>query len=328
MDSFSRQTCIAVVALTIGGLTSCSAPSANQASSSASSAASPAIASDAPDVVATNSVLCDLAKQIAANTINLTCLIKPGTDAHLYQATPNDRKAIETANLILYGGYNFEPGLVKLIQARSKVTKVAVDEVAVPAPQTFAEDGKTEPDPHVWHNAQNGVQITQVIQTNLAKVSPTNADLYAKNAEAIVTQLMQIDRWIKSQIATIPPDSRKLVTTHDALGYYAKAYNVPIEGALEGISTEEKPTAARVKELVTIITSAKVPTIFAEVSINPQLIETVAKEAKVKVSDQELFTDGLGEPGSNGETYQKMLLANTKAIVEGLGGRFTAFQGK
>ncbi|MCY7272802.1 MAG: zinc ABC transporter substrate-binding protein, partial [Phormidesmis sp. CAN_BIN44] len=126
----------------------------------------------------------------------------------------------------------------------------------------------------------------------------------------------------------IPPATRKLVTTHDALGYYAEAYNVPVEGALEGISTEEKPTAARVKELVTTITVAKVPTIFAEVSINPQLIETVAKEANVKVSDQELFTDGLGEPGSSGETYQKMLTANTKAIVEGLGGQFTAFQSK
>ncbi len=327
MVSFTRQTCLAVVAITIGGLISCSSPSANQASPSASSAATTA-ASDAPKVVATNSVLCDLAKQIAATTINLTCLIKPGTDPHVYQATPDDRKAIETANLILYGGYNFEPGVLKLIQAGSTTAKVAVDEVAVPAPQIFEEDGKTEPDPHVWHNAQNGVQMTQVIQTNLAKIAPTNADLYAKNAGAIAAQLTQIDSWIKSQIATIPLNSRKLVTTHDALGYYANAYGIPIEGALEGISTEEKPTAARVKELVTTITAAKVPTIFAEVSINPQLIETVAKEATVKVSDQELFTDGLGEPGSNAETYQKMLTANTKAIVEGLGGQFTAFQAK
>ncbi|MCY7278901.1 MAG: zinc ABC transporter substrate-binding protein [Phormidesmis sp. CAN_BIN44] len=328
MVSFVRQSCLAVIALSIAGLTGCSAPSANQVSPSASSVATPTIASDAPKVVATNSVLCDLAKQIAVDTINLTCLIKPGTDAHVYQATPDDRKAIETANLVLYGGYNFEPSLTKLIQAGSNATKVAVHEVAVPTPQMFEEDGKTEPDPHVWHNAQNGVQITQVIQTNLAKVSPTNADLYAKNAGAIAAQLTQIDSWIKSQIATIPPATRKLVTTHDALGYYAEAYNVPVEGALEGISTEEKPTAARVKELVTTIVAAKVPTIFAEVSINPQLIETVAKEANVKVSDQELFTDGLGEPGSSGETYQKMLTANTKAIVEGLGGKFTAFQAK
>ena len=308
-------------------ITGCSSPSANQSSQPTSPVATPSAAANAPKVVATNSVLCDLAKQIAADTINLTCLIKPGTDAHVYQATPDDRKAIESANLVLYGGYNFEPSLNKLIQATANsVSKVAVDEVAVPNPQTFEEDGKTESDPHVWHNAQNGVKITQVIQNNLAKVAPTNADLYAKNAQAIATQLTQIDGWIKSQIATIPPASRKLVTTHDALGYYAKAYNIPIEGALEGISTEERPTAARVKTLVNTITSTKVPTIFAEVSINPQLIQTVAKEANVKVSEQELFTDGLGKPGSNGETYQKMLITNTQTIVQGLGGQFTAFQ--
>ncbi len=329
--SLLRQTCV-VSALAIVSFTGC-APSTNQTSQpispTASPVATPTAAANLPKVVATNSVLCDLAKQIAANTVNLTCLIKPGTDAHVYQVTPDDRKAIETANLVLYGGYNFEPSLIKLIQATSNsAPKVAVNEVAVPNPQTFEEDGKTEPDPHVWHNAQNGVQITQVIQNNLAKVAPTNADLYAKNAQAIATQLTQIDGWIKSQTATIPPAARKLVTTHDALGYYAKAYNIPIEGALEGINTEAKPTAARVKTLVNTITSTKVPTIFAEVSINPQLIQTVAKEANVKVSEQELYTDGLGEPGSNGETYQKTLTANTQAIVEGLGGQFTAFQAK
>ena len=330
-QTFLFQTCVAS-ALAIVSFTGCSTPSANQTSppiSAASPVATPTAAANSPRVVATNSVLCDLARQIAANTINLICLIKPGTDAHVYQVTPDDRKAIETANLVLYGGYNFEPSLTQLIQATSNsASKVAVNEVAVPNSQTFEEDGKTETDPHIWHNAQNGVQIARVIQNNLAKVAPTHADLYAKNAQAIATQLTQIDGWIKSQIATIPPAARKLVTTHDALGYYSKAYNIPIEGALEGINTEAKPTAARVKTLVNTVTSAKVPTIFAEVSINPQLIQTVAREANVKVSEQELYTDGLGEPGSNGETYQKMLTANTQAIVEGLGGQFTAFRAK
>ncbi len=326
MDFFRHPWVVSVWAIV--SLTGCT-PSANQTSSPTPSASSAApSAAKSLKVVATNSVLCDLTRQIAANTLHLTCLINPGIDAHVYQVTPDDRKAIETANLVLYGGYNFEPGLTKLIQASSNpAIKVAVDEVAVPTPQIFQEDGKTEPDPHVWHNAKNGVQITQVIQTNLTKLIPTNGDLYAKNAQAIATQLTQIDGWIKAQIATIPPTARKLVTTHDALGYYAKAYDIPIEGALQGVNTDEKPTAARVKELVNSIAAAKVPTIFAEVSINPQLIQTVAQEAKVTVSKQELLTDGLGEPGSNGETYQKMLMANTQAIVEGLGGRFTAFQG-
>lgn len=288
---------------------------------------SPTTASEPPLVVATTTVVCDLAKQIAAQTINLKCLVAPGTDPHVYEPTPEDRKAIETANLILYGGYNFEPSLIKLIQATSNTApKIAVDELAVPNPQTFEEDGKTETDPHVWHNGQNGIQIARVISEHLSQLEPANAQLYTANAQKITTEIGQIDTWIKSQVATIPQVSRKLITTHDALGYYSKAYGIPVEGALQGLSTEEAPTPVRVKELVGEIKDDNVPTIFAELSSNPKLIEAVAREANVKLSEQELYADGLGEPGSSGETYQKMLVANTEAIVKGLGGQFTPFQ--
>ncbi|MEK0177786.1 MAG: hypothetical protein EAZ98_20305 [Oscillatoriales cyanobacterium] len=124
----------------------------------------------------------------------------------------------------------------------------------------------------------------------------------------------------------IPANNRKLVTTHDALGYYSKAYGIPVVGALEGISTDEAPTPTRVAQLVREIKASGVPTIFAETTINPKLIEAVAKEAKVKVSPRELFADGLGEPGSEGDTYEKMMIANTRTIVEGLGGKYTPFK--
>ena len=162
--------------------------------------------------------------------------------------------------------------------------------------------------------------MVKVIRDNLTKAAPENTDLYTKNAQALTAELTQIDSWIKSQIVTIPAASRKLVTTHDALGYYSAAYSIPVEGALQGISTEEKATAARVRELTEEIKADRVPTIFAEVSANPNLIKTVAKEANVKLSEQELFADGLGAAGTEGNTYPKMLIANTKAIVEGLGG--------
>lgn len=310
-------------------LTSCSSstPTSQPNSTTTATGISPTTRTTPPEntelkVVATSTVLCDLTKQIAANTVDLICLVKPASDPHLYKPTPGDRKAIEDANLILYSGYDFEPDLVQLIQSTSNpASKVAIAEIAVPKPQQFNEDGKIVPDPHVWHSAQNGIQMVAAIQSSLAKVVPKNAEFYAKNAQAIATELTQIDRWIRSQISTIPEASRKLVTTHDALGYYSQAYGIPVEGALEGISTEEKPTANRVKELVKTIKDSGVPTIFAELTINPKLIETVAREANVKVADQELFTDGLGDARSGGETYQKMLIANTKTIVEGLGGK-------
>ncbi|MCA6501855.1 MAG: zinc ABC transporter substrate-binding protein [Pseudanabaena sp. M135S2SP2A07QC] len=310
-------------------------------------ATTPAKTESLPLVVATNSVACALAKQIAGDTIDLKCLIEAGTDPHLYQPKPDDRKAIDSAKLVLYGGYNFEPSLIKLIKASSNTApKIAVNEVAVPSPLMSEEghshdhahdkeekkDAKSdkkaakEADPHVWNNAQNGIKITQAISKSLSTLRPDHADTYAKNTAKIVSELEQIDVWIKAQIATIPEASRKLITTHDALGYYAQAYGIPVEGALNGISTDEQPTPTRVKELVEVIKTSKVPTIFAEVSINPKLITTVAKEANVKVSDRELYADGLGAKGSEAETYAGMLIANTRTIVKGLGGKYTAFQ--
>lgn len=316
----------AAAASIAGVLGACSSPTPTTQSSPSETVNA---ISTGPKVVATTTIICDMATQIAANTIDLTCPIKPASDPHVYEPTPADRKAIEEAKLVLYGGYDFEPSLIKIIKATSNAApKVAVNEVAVPNPQTFKEDGKTETDPHVWHNAQNGIRMVETIESNLAKVAPENAALYAKNAQAMKQEIAQIDTWIKAQVATIPVASRKLVTTHDALGYFSKAYSIPVEGALGGINTEEKPTASRVAELVKMIRATKVPTIFAELTINPKLIETVAKDASVKVSDRELFADGLGEPGSEGATYQKMLISNTQAVVEGLGGKYSAFQGK
>ncbi len=305
---------IASIAIAIG-LVGCSAPSNPNAQTEKG---------NRPLVIATHSILCDLTKQIAANTVDLKCLVQAGADPHVYQATPEDRKAIEQAKLILYGGYNFEPSLIRLIQATSNpAPKVAVDEIAVPNPEKLEEDGGTVTDPHVWHNAQNGIQMAKVISDRLSQLQPEQAKIYAENTQKITSELTQIDTWIKSQIATIPPESRQLVTTHDALGYYSKAYGIPVIGALEGISTDEAPTAARVSALVKDIKKAKVPTIFAEATLNPKLIQSVAREANVKVSEQELYADGLGETGSEGETYQKMLTANTCAIVDGLGGKCT-----
>lgn len=286
-------------------------------------------ASNRPLVVATNTVACGITREIAAESVDLKCLIEPGADPHEYQPKPEDSKAIEKASLVLYGGYNFEPGLIKLIQASSnKAPKVAINELAVPKPQQFDEDGKTVTDPHVWHNAQNGIAIAKVVSEHLGKLSPSNALTYNANAQKFTAEVGQIDSWIKSQIATIPPQARKLVTTHDAFGYYSKAYSLPIEGALQGISTDEAPTPTRVAALTKEIKKSIVPTIFAEKTTNPKLIEQVAKEAKVKVADQELFADGLGEKGSEGDTYPKMLIANTRTIVQGLGGKYTEFQAK
>jgi len=294
-----------------------------------------------PKVVATTGVICDITKEIAQSSIDTTCLIQPGDDPHAYQTKPEDRKAIETANLILYGGYNHEPSIIKLIQSSSNsAPKIAVHELAVPTPlmgkhehehgEEKAEnpphaEGEKVPDPHVWHNAQNGLRMVEIIRDELIKVSPTNAQIYTKNAASLTDELQKIDTWIKAQIATIPAQKRKLVTTHDALTYYADAYGLENAVALQGVTTEEQPTAARIAELSSEIKVAGVPTIFAETTTNPKLMETVAREANVKISDKELYSDELGGPGTGADTYQGMLKTNTCAITSGLGGNCTPF---
>jgi manganese/iron transport system substrate-binding protein len=310
--------------LAIGMLTGCTPPSSKQSPDVASKIPATSTTRN-PKVVVTNTVLCDLTKQIAASTTNVVCLLSAGSDPHVYKLTPEARQSIEEAKLVLYGGYNLEPELIRAIKATSNpAPKIAVHEVAVSQPQKFEEDGKSTIDPHVWHNARNGIKIAETIEVNLEKLEPAQAAIYKQNTQKITTELGQIDTWIKSQIGTIPAANKVLFTTHDALGYYSKAYGIPVD-ALEGLSTEEKPNAARATELVRKIKRSQVPTIFAELALNPNLITTIARAANVKVSEQKIYADGLGEVSSSGGTYQKMLISNTKAIVEGLGGNFTPF---
>ena len=303
----------------------------------------PSPAANLPKVVATTGVICDITKEIAQSSIDTTCLIKPGEDPHAYQTKPEDRKAIETGNLILYAGYDHEPSIIKLIKSSTNsAPKIAVHELAVPKPLMGEHEhgpeekagnkphaaGEKVADPHVWHNAKNGIRMVETIRDELKKIAPNNAELYTSNAAKLTADLQKLDTWIKAQIATIPADKRKLVTTHDALSYYADAYGLEVAGALQGVTTEEQPTAARIAELSSEIKTAGVPTIFAETTTNPKLMETVAREANVKISDKELYSDELGGAGTGADTYEGMLKTNTCAITSGLGGNCTPFAGE
>ncbi len=273
---------------------------------------------DKPDVVATSTIIADLAKNIGGEEIDLTSILQPGADPHVYEPVPRDTIHLEEAELILYNGYNLEPGLVKLIKAAGvKADKLAVGEVVEPL--KLDKGGKTTvPDPHVWGDAENGIKMAIAIRDALIKISLEDKEKFTKNAEILIKRLEQLDDSITKRIATIPKEKRKLITTHDAFQYYGRAYNIPIAGTLIGISTEEKPSAQTVKKLVEEVKQTGVKAIFAETTINPTLITTVAAEAKVKLAPRELYSDSIGAPGSEGDSYIKMMQSNTKTIVEAL----------
>ena len=279
------------------------------------------------EVVTTSTMITDWTSRIGGDAINLVGILDAGADPHIYEPVPADSVALEEAAIIFYNGYNLEPNLIKLIKSTGlNARKVAVGEIIQPL--DFEYEGQREPDPHVWGNVENVVQMVELIRDELIQQDPDNEMRYTQNAEDFVTELNQLDSWITAQIATIPPEQRQLVTTHDAFQYYTQAYGMEVAGTLIGISTEEQPSAQMVKQLAETIRGLGVPAIFAETTINPRLITTVAEEAGVSLAPTELYSDSIGAPGSDGASYIEMMVANTRAIVENLGGNYTEFEMK
>lgn len=278
-----------------------------------------------PQVVATTTIVADLTDQIAGSAIQLTSLLKPGDDPHTYEPVPADSVALEQADLILYNGFNLEPGVMRLMNAAGmRASKLAVGEVVTPLDIEY--EGQKVPDPHVWGDVENAIAMVAAIKTALIDLVPTQREQIQQNADRLTVELQQLDAWVKQQIATIPANNRQLVTTHDAFQYYAHAYGLQIAGTLIGISTEEQPSAQTIRSLVAAIKQTGVPAIFAETTINPALITTVAEEAGVQLAPRPLYSDAIGTPGSDGDSYLKMIEANTRTIVEVLGGTYTPFQ--
>jgi len=279
-----------------------------------------------PQVVVTTTVLCDLTNQIAKETINLTCLIPPGLEPPIYQPTPEDIRAIKRADLILYHGYNFEPNLIKSFKNSPKnIAKISVGQRAVKQPQKLKKNGKMINEPHIWHDVRNAIKMVEVVNFQLGKLSPENQKQYNTNTRQLTQELKKLNQWIKSTLSTIPDKNRKLLTTHGAMIYYVKAYGLAYKGTLPDISNEDKLTANKTKSLAEYIKKTQAPIIFADRAFNTMLLAPIAKKTKVKIFARPLYIDGLGEPGSDGETYQKMMDANTRSIVEGLGGTYLRF---
>ncbi|MEA5534828.1 metal ABC transporter solute-binding protein, Zn/Mn family [Crocosphaera sp. XPORK-15E] len=278
-----------------------------------------------PKVVSTSTIIADLVEQIAKKEVDHQGILKPGADPHVYEPVPSDSVAFEEADVIFYNGYNLEPGLIKLMNAAGiKAKKIAVGEAVKPL--DFNYKGQKAPDPHVWGDAKNGIIMVNQIRDELIKISPEDESTFKQNAAILNANLQRLDSWIKQEITTIPDNKRNLVTTHDAFQYYTKAYGLTMTGTLIGISTEEQPSAQTVKNLAEVIKKTKVPAIFAETTINPTLIKTVAEEAGVKLAPKPLYSDSIGAPGTEGDSYIKMLVANTNSIVEALGGKAGEFK--
>jgi ABC-type Zn uptake system ZnuABC Zn-binding protein ZnuA len=270
-------------------------------------------------VVATFSILGDLVKNVAGDKIDLFILVGPDGDTHTYEPTPADDKTLAAADLIFENGLGFESWLDKLYTASAaKAKRIVVTQGVQPGKIAIGQEAGAT-DPHAWQDVTYAMRMVTLIRDGLVQADPANAKVYQDNAQAYLDQLKVLDQYILSQAGWLPAARRKLVTNHDALGYFAQRYGFQVIGtALSSVSTEAgDPSAADLAKLVNEIKHAGVPAIFTENVENSAVIDQVAQEAGVKVGPL-LYTDALGQPGTAGETYLKMMRYNIDAIVPAL----------
>ena len=278
----------------------------------------PAHAAGKLKVVATINIFGDFVNVIAGDKVDLTTFVGLDGDPHNYEPTPADSAKLADADLVFEDGLQLESWLDKLYQssgskARRMVVSYAID--PLPAPEGELRNAGKDFDPHIWHDVQNMIEVVKYMRGVFIQADPANAATYSANADAYLKQLADLDKWVQDQVNSIPQANRKLVTNHDAFGYFARHYGFTVVGTLIGVSTEaSEPSAADVAKLVDTIKAQKVPTIFAELTTNSDLIERVAKEAGVQLGD-ELLPDGLGKEAP---TYIDMVKYNVTAIVKGL----------
>ncbi len=277
-------------------------------------------------VVATTTQIGDMAANVGGDKIDLTVLLKPNQDAHDFEPSPSQIRKLQSADVVLRNGVGLDAYVKKDIGGNQGKATVVSDGIALRSFEGEAEgDAESQAeasghDPHVWFSVANARRMAENIRDALIKADAANADVYRQNTTAYEASLDALDGRIRQAVATIPASCRKLVTNHDALFYYAQAYGFTVVGSvIPSVSTEAKPSASDVADIVNKIRAQKVPAIFSEASINPALIKQVGKEAGVKVID-DLYGDSLGPKSSGGDTYIKMMDADTSKIVDALKG--------
>jgi len=264
-------------------------------------------------IASLSTITTDLAKNIGGSHVKVVPIIKAGIDPHEFEPTPLDVRKVADANLVLFTGKGIAGYLTKLEEATGGSSKFLDVGTSIPS-LIMKEEGKVVEDPHWWHSVENMKRATRVIATAFSKADPANSGSYQKNAENYLASLDELQRWIRVQVAGLSHDQRKLVTSHDALQYFAHDYGFTIL-PVKGISTNEEPSSQHVKEIIEVIRNQKVKAVFFESIENPQAVEQISKESGAKTG-YTLYSDGLGEREAS--TYESMMKHNVSTIVDGL----------
>lgn len=274
-------------------------------------------------VVATTGMIADVARQIGGDSVQVDQLMGPGVDPHLYKATEGDVSTLLAADLILYNGLFLEARMEDIFEQMSGDKRtVAVAAASVPVEMRLGSVQYVDQfDPHVWMDVKLWKRVAETIQNELIALDPDNEDGYRSRADAYFAEMDRLETWINERIATLPPEKRLLVTAHDAFNYFGQGYGFEVF-APQGISTESEAGVDDIRRTIDVVVESQIPAIFIESSIPPDVVEAIVEGARARGHEVtiggELFSDAMGEEGTEEGTYLGMIRHNVETITSAL----------
>ena len=283
----------------------------------------PVMANEPLPVVASFSILADMVKQVGGPHVEVTSLVGPNSDAHVFDPTPADAKRLAAAKLVVVNGLGFEGWLNRLVKSsgyKGPVLTASKGVKTIPMAESDHGHGHAHShaalDPHAWQSLPNARQYVENIRVALSAAMPAHSADFQSRTTDYLKQIDALEKSTQARIAAVPMERRRVITSHDAFGYFARAYKVTIY-PLQGLSTASEPSAADVVRIVNEIKKNKVTAIFAENISDPRVLERVAKDTGAKIGGT-LYADALSAPGTQADTYLKMFELNVSTIVAGI----------
>ena len=274
----------------------------------------PAAADDKIKVVASFSILGDMVRQVTGNLAEVTTIVGPDADAHVYTPNAADAKSVANADVIFVNGLGFETWSQTLIETSSSKAKVFV---ATDGITPLKVDG--EIDPHAWNSPVNGMQYVANIAVSMAEINPINAVAYKANARAYNRRLKDLNNRAIDQLERLTTGQRIVVTSHDAFGYLATAYGLTFLAPV-GIDTDGEPSARDLSKLIDHLKAVGAGALFTENITSPSLIEQIARETGIKIGGR-LYSDALSTRGGPATTYEKLIEHNLRVLIKALSSR-------
>ena len=271
----------------------------------------PLRAQDRLHVVTSFSILGDLARNVGGDRVSITTLVGPDSDVHVYTPAPADAKKVADAKLLLINGLGLEGWLPRLLQSSGSKAPIILATKGI-APLKLGSDA----DPHAWQSVANARIYVANIRDALVAAAPADAEVFRANTDAYLAKFDALDREVREAVAKIPQNRRKVISTHDAFGYFAAAYGIEFI-APEGVSTESEPSARDIAGIITQIKTSKIPAVFLENISDPRLIQRIAAETGAKIGGT-LYSDSLSGENGDAPTYIELVRHNIKTLTSAL----------